>query len=145
MAGQRVTDILAISQALRGRPDLKGKRLFIAARSFLTIPALFAACIDPGIDGLYLAGGLSSFADIVATEDYRQPFSNFVPNILMHTDLPELAASLAPRRLVLGGPVNGAGQTLASADVRKQYNALHIELLGTAAWDQASIRVLLDR
>jgi hypothetical protein len=66
-----------------------------------------------------------------------------VPNLLLHTDLPELAASLAPRRVILGGTVNGAGQTLTSPDVRQQYGAPHIELLATAAWDEASIRRLL--
>jgi dienelactone hydrolase len=139
LAGQRVTDILAIVQALRARPELKGKRLSIAAHGFMTVPALFAAAIEPGIDGLYLAGGLTSFADIVAAEDYRQPFSNFVPNLLLHTDLPEVAASLAPRRIVLGGCVDGAGKPMAAADVRRQYGAAHMDVQPEAAWDAAGI------
>jgi dienelactone hydrolase len=139
LAGQRVTDILAIVQALRARQDLKGKPLFIAARGFMTVPALFAAGIEPGIAGLYLAEGLTSFADVAAAEDYRQPFGNFIPNLLMHTDLPEVAASVAPRRVVLGGFVNGAGRSLAPAEVRKQYDAPNIEVLADATWDAAGI------
>jgi dienelactone hydrolase len=139
LVGQRVTDILAIVQALRARQDMKGKRLFIAARGFLTVPALFAASVEPAIAGLYLMEGLTSFADITATEDYHQPFGNFVPNLLMHTDLPAVAASIAPRRVVLGGFVNGAGRSLAPAEVGKQYDAPHIAVLADAAWDAASI------
>jgi pimeloyl-ACP methyl ester carboxylesterase len=140
LAGQRVTDILAIVQSLRARQDLKGKPLFVAARGFLAVPALFAAAVEPAIGGLYLAGGVVSFADIIATEDYKQPFSNFVPDLLLHTDLPQLAASIAPRRVVLGGAVNGAGQRLAPEEVRKQYGeAAHLEVLSDAAWDPAGI------
>ena len=140
LAGQRVTDILAIVQALRARQDLNGKRLFIAARGFLTVPALFAAVIEPAIKGLYLVEGLTSFADLAATEDYQQPFGNFVPNLLLHTDLPRLTATIAPRRVVLAGFVNGAGQTLVAAEVRKQYgDAPHIEVLAGGAWDAAAI------
>lgn len=140
LVGQRVTDILAIVQGLRARQDLKEKPVFIAARGFLAVPALFAAAVEPAVGGLYLAGGLVSFADITATEDYNQPFGNFVPNLLLHTDLPQLAASLAPRRIVLGGLVNGAGHRLAPEEVRKQYGEVtHIQVQADAAWDPAGI------
>ena len=140
LAGQRVTDLLAIVQGLRGRPDLSGKRLILAARGAPTVPALFAAALEPAIDGLYLAGGLVSFQSIVDTEDYSCPFSNFVPDLLLHTDLPELAASVAPRRVVLAGAVDGAGRKLASEDVRKQYGgAANTKVQPDARWDSASI------
>src|SRR5262249_49498532 len=134
------TDIQAIVQGLRGRADFKGKKLFMAARGATTVPALFAAAVEPGIDALYLAGGLSSFADVVDAEDYRQPFGNFVPNILLHTDLPEIAASLAPRRLVLSGVVDGAGKALDAAAVRKQYQGSNIEVVAAGPWDAATIQ-----
>jgi hypothetical protein len=75
----------------------------------------------------------------VDTEDYNHPFSNFVPNLLLHTDLPELAASMAPRRVVLAGAVDGAGRKLPHDDVRRQYGAAHIEVLPDALWDPAAI------
>ena len=140
LAGQRVTDLLAVVQGLRSRPDLKGRRLILAARGFPTVPALFAAAMEPAIDGLYLAGGLVSFQSVVDTEDYDQPFGNFVPNLLLHTDLPELAASLAPRRVVLAGAVDGAGHRLAPEEVRKHYGgAAHVEVLPDALWDSPGI------
>ena len=112
----------------------------LAARGFPTVPALFAAALEPEIDRLYLAGGLVSFQSIVDTEDYDHPFGNFVPNLLLHTDLPELAASLAPRRVVIAGAVDGAGKTMAPEDVRKQYaDASHVEVLPDALWSPASI------
>ena len=139
MAGQRVTDLLAIVEGLRARQELAGKPLFVAARDFLTVPALFAAAVQPHISALYLAGGLVSFTDVVETENYRHPFGNFVPDLLLHTDLPELAASMAPRRIVLGGAVNAAGQRMAAEEVRKQYGAGHIEVRAEAEWNPEAI------
>jgi hypothetical protein len=140
LAGQRVTDLLAVVEGLRARPDLKGKRLVLAARSTPCVPAVFTAAIEPAIDALYLAGGLVSFESIVETEDYNHPFGNFVPNLLLHTDLPELVASMAPRRVVLAGAVDGAAQRLAPDLVRKQYAGLaHVEVLADALWDPANI------
>jgi hypothetical protein len=140
LAGQRIADLLAVVHGLRARPDLEGKSLVLAARGFPTVPALFAAALEPEIDRLYLAGGLVSFQSIVDTEDYDHPFGNFVPNLLLHTDLPELAASLAPRRVVIAGAVDGAGKTMSQEDVRKQYaGASHVDVLPDALWNPASI------
>jgi len=139
MVGQRVTDLLAVAQGLLGRPDLHGKRLTMAARGATTVPALFTAILEPAIAGLYLAGGLVSFQSIVDTEDYNHPFGNFVPNLLLHTDLPEMAATMAPRRVILAGTVDGAGRKMAPADVRRQYSGTNVEVLPEAQWDPAGI------
>jgi hypothetical protein len=140
LVGQRVTDLLAVVEGLRGRQELSGRRLILAARGTPSVPALFTAAVEPTVDGLYLAGGLVSFQSIVETENYNHPFGNFVPHLLQHTDLPELAASLTPRRVVLAGAVDGAGRKMAPEDVRKQYaGAANIEVLPEALWDPASI------
>src|SRR5262249_22040492 len=39
LLGQRVTDLLAVIRGLRARPDLKARRLIIAARGTATVPA----------------------------------------------------------------------------------------------------------
>ena len=112
----------------------------MAARGFLTVPALLAAVVEPEIGALYLAGGIVSFASIVETENYSQPFSNFAPNLLLHTDLPQLAGSIAPQRVALGGLVNGAGQRLSPEQVHKKYGeAAHIHVTADAVWDAAGI------
>src|SRR5439155_7433597 len=69
---------------------LAGKPLMLAAGGRLTVPALFAAALDSKIARLYLSGGLVSYRSIVETEEYNVPFANFVPGVLLHTDLPEV-------------------------------------------------------
>ena len=114
LAGQRVTDILSIVRGLKARAP----RIILAARGILTVPAQFAAALEPAIDSLYLADGLISFRSIVETEIYKYPFGNFVPNLLAHTDLPELTASLAPRRVTLAGAIDGSGNRMSVEAVR---------------------------
>jgi dienelactone hydrolase len=140
LAGQRVADLLAVVQGLRARRDLSGRRLILAARGDPAVPALFTGALEPAVDALYLAEGLVSFQNLVETEDYDHPFGNFVPNLLLHTDLPELARAMAPRRVTLAGAADGAGRKLAPEAVRQEYGAAaNVTLLPDARWDPESI------
>jgi len=140
LAGQRVTDILAIVDGLRSRPEFARRRVILAARGVLTVPAQFAAAIEPVLDVLYLCDGLISFRSIVETEVYKYPFGNFVMNLLGHTDLPELTASLAPRRVTLAGAIDGAGNRLAIDAVQAAFGtASNIRVLPESAWNPADI------
>ena len=91
LLGQRVTDILAVAQAMRGR------RTVLIASGHTVVPAVCATALDPKIDVLYAAGGLRSWASLLEGEDYSEPFANFVPGILSRTDLPQIRASLGSR------------------------------------------------
>ncbi len=140
LAGQRVADLLAVLQGLRARQDLGGRRLILAARGDPAVPALFTGALEPAVDALYLAGGLVSFQNLIETEDYEHPFGNFVPNLLLHTDLPELARAMAPRRVVMAGAADGAGRKLEPETVRQEYGgAENVTVLGEATWDAESI------
>ncbi len=136
MLGQRVTDLLALVSALRNRPELQGMQVSVAARGQLTVPVLFLAALEQSVRSLYLAGGLISFRSIIETLDYEHPFANFVPRLLHETDLPQLAASLADRKLILAGTVDGSGRTLPVSDVEKIYgNVQNLVILPKADWN----------
>ncbi len=140
LAGQRVTDILAVVRGLRTRPEFAGRRVIVAARGVLTVPAQFAAVLEPAIGSLYLAEGLISFRSIVETEEYNYPLGNFVPNLLAHTDLPELTVSLAPRPVTLAGAIDGAGNRMAAEAVRAEFSsASNIRVLQEPAWGPSDI------
>ncbi len=140
LAGQRVTDILAIVQGLSKRPDFLRRQVVLAARGMLTVPAQFAAVLEPAIGSLYLAEGLISFRSIVETELYKCSFGNFVPNLLAHTDLPELTVSLAPRRVTLAGTVDGAGNRMTPEAVRAEFpSAPNVRILPEPGWSPSDI------
>ena len=90
LIGQRTADLLAVINAVSQRR----KPVAIAARGKMCVPALFAAHIAGGISSVYLASGLESFRSIVDSENYNEPLANFVPGILNHTDLPEIAKTV---------------------------------------------------
>ncbi|MFN7996316.1 MAG: acetylxylan esterase [Bryobacteraceae bacterium] len=136
LLGQRVTDILALASALRAHPALGGRPLRVAASGRLAIPSLFAAALDPAISSAYLVGGLVSYRSVVETENYSTTFADFVSGILLHTDLPEVAASMAPRKLILAGTLNAAGQPADAGAMRTLYGAReHIVIRPEPKWD----------
>ncbi|MDZ7640252.1 MAG: acetylxylan esterase [Bryobacterales bacterium] len=144
LLGQRVTDILAAIQGLRSRPQWARRPIAIAALGFTTVPALFAAAIGKGVGSLYLANGLLSFEALCQEEDYNHPFGNFIPRLLLHTDLPSVAISLAPNRITLGGAVDGAGGALPLERIRQTYpgdgpRTAHIRFQLQGDWDAAAI------
>jgi dienelactone hydrolase len=140
LAGQRVTDILAVIRGLRARSEFANRPVILAARGVLTVPAQFAAALEPAVGNLYLAEGLISFQSIVDTEVYKYPFGNFVPNLLAHTDLPELTVSLAPRRVTIAGAVDAAGNRMAVESVRSEFSAAsHIRVLPEPGWSPSDI------
>jgi len=143
LLGQRVTDLLAVAAAVRKLRVAHGRRLVLAARREMTVPALFAAALDPRIDSLYLADGLISYRSIIETEEATHTFADYLPSVLLHTDLPELAASLAPRPVLLAGAVDARGDAVVPAIVSQAYRyAGNVRLLPAAKWDLAALRVL---
>ena len=109
LLGQRVTDILALVEALKD-----GRGVVLAANGKLTVPALFAAALTRDVAHVYLAGGLASLRSVVETEDSHEPLSNLAFNLLAHTDLPQLAAAVAPRRVTMGREAAWNFETLSA-------------------------------
>jgi dienelactone hydrolase len=133
LLGQRVTDLLAVIEAV-GAGEWGGTPL-LAARGQLTVPAVCAASLSPKVSGLYLADHLISWRSLAETENYRHPFANFVPDVLRSTDLPQIADTLAPRKLTIAGVLDGAGKPVAAADVHRVYSSSNIEIREETAWD----------
>ena len=138
LLAQRIEDILAAAQAMRNEPSLGG-HLTVAARGRLTVPALFAFAASSSIDSLYLAGGLASYQNLLGTENYHEPLSNFAWNLFRVTDLPQLAKDAAPRRIHLAGAVDAANSLMDTAVLRSIYSAGNIEISASPDWDEKAL------
>jgi hypothetical protein len=132
LLGQRVADFITVLLAL-GTGEW-GTVTGLAARGQLTIPALCAASIF-GNTYVYLAEHLISWRSLAETEDYRHPFANFIPDVLRSTDLPEIAATLAPRKLTIAGVLDGAGKPVPASDAKRVYSSSNVEIREETAWD----------
>ncbi len=133
LLGQRVTDLVAVIEALASAEW--GGTPLLAARGQLTVPALSAASLSSKVAGLYLADHLISWRSLAGTEDYRHPLANFIPDVLRSTDLPQIAGTLTPRKLILAGVLDGGGKPVPVPDAKRAYSSPNIEIREEAAWD----------
>lgn len=137
LVGQRVTDILAVQEALRHHEGVAGHPFIVAARGEMTVLAQLAAALDADFSALYLSGGLLSFRNILETDYYTHPFGNFLPGVLRHTDLPELPG---PKRVIMAGTVNAAGQPVPTESVKAAYSKLsNLEVRREGLWDAGTL------
>jgi hypothetical protein len=138
MLGQRVTDILSLVEFLKQNPRTTKRPIRLAASGALAVPALCAAALTPNIDRLYLNRPLVSFQAIVESENYSHTFANFVPGFLNHTDLPEILATLAPKKVILAGVVDAETNTMSIDAVQVAYSKAgsmeHVTIEPTADW-----------
>jgi len=100
LLGQRVTDIIAYTEALlREYPRAS---VALAAREGMTVPALCAAGLTPHISKLYLARPLPAWRRVAEDEDQTCPLANVVMGALAVADMAQIARSVAPRPVTAG-------------------------------------------
>lgn len=131
LLGQRVSDILAVVRAATAL--YKAGSVHVAALSHLTVPALCAAAIEPKIASLHLSRHLVSWRSLAVTEQYEHPFANFLPGILRITDLPQIAALIAPRPVTISA--------LSDPTAASLYSGAHIRIVNTPQWSTATFGV----
>jgi cephalosporin-C deacetylase-like acetyl esterase len=122
LLGQRVTDIVAMVQALASA--YARAEIVLAARDRMTVPALCAAALEPRVARVYLARHLASWRSVAESEQYSHPLANFAPDILRHTDLPQIAHSIAPRPVTVAGTVGADGKLLGGEEPAWNFDAL---------------------
>lgn len=128
----RVRDALAALAWLRTRPEVDGARIVLTASGLGSIVALHAAAIDGALGGVVCWDVLSSFRSLIAAEHYPWTADAFLPGVLQHYDLPELAASLAcPVHLL--GLRDGTGNPAGDAELARYAHAAHVEVMQAAS------------
>ncbi len=121
LTGQRVYDVLRVLQAVRERkPD---SRIVLAGEGYGGLLALFAAALDTSVDGVVVDSSLADYMSLVRDPYYRFHTRWFVPDILVHFDLPWVAAAVAPRRLWIARPLDSRGKRRALSEVERVYQA----------------------
>ena len=111
IVGVRAGDVLRLAATVTAREDIDDGGVTGVARGVLGPVLLHAAALDrstpPAFSNVALIGSLLSYASLVENEDYRAELVHAsVPGALTAYDLPDLAASLAPRPLLLAGSID---------------------------------------
>ena len=108
IAGLHASDI---SRVLRSVDALRNTEIYGVARSEMGTALLYAAAFDTSIKKVALIEPLSSYEALIMNHQYRSNFvMGAVPGSLKAFDLPELVATLVPRKVLFINPANGMGE-----------------------------------
>ena len=111
IVGIRAVDVVRLVNMLR--KDQQIKEVYGMARKTMCAPLLYAAAFDKGIKRICLIDPLSSYRSFVMNRFYDPHFLySTVAGALKVYDLPDLEASLAPRKLMMINIVNGQDKTV---------------------------------
>jgi pimeloyl-ACP methyl ester carboxylesterase len=121
LLGQWTFDVLCLLDWLAVQPALDPRRVVAAGIGQAGLVALCAAgVLEERLAGALVLGGPVSYV----TEEAYGPgtfMGLLAPGILKWADVPQLAALVAPRRLVLADGVTPQGKKLLEKDLREAY------------------------
>ncbi|MCE5345512.1 MAG: alpha/beta hydrolase family protein [Bacteroidales bacterium] len=101
---------------------------------------LHAAAFDHVITRVALVEPYSSYSSIVMNRFYKTGFvHSLVPGALTAYDLPDLAASLAPRKLMIAGMTDGNGKTADTENINNDLDIIKNAFLYNNANSQLSV------
>ena len=118
IVGIMAGDVVRLAQLIKKRKGIDS--LFGFARKELSPVLLHAAAFNPAISRVALIEPYSSYQSIVRNHFYNPAFINgIVPGALTAYDLPDLAASLAPGKLMMVNVTDGAGKRTDTESIKK--------------------------
>jgi cephalosporin-C deacetylase-like acetyl esterase len=146
LVGLRTRDVLGAVEYLLSRKEVDRRRISAAGHGLGGLLVLYAAALDERIQSAAVTGALLSYSAITESELYTHRFGAFVPGVLRDFDLPEVAALVAPRRLLLLNIVDQLHRRVDPEEVHRTYqpaagvyriagagDALQIDVAATSA------------
>lgn len=132
MLGMRTRDVLCARDYLETRSDIDRSKISVVGQGSAGLLVLHAAALDERIRSVALSGALVSYAAVVDNEIYAHRPSLFPPAGLTKYDLPELAALVAPRPLLLLNAVDHIQERVELDRVAQTYSSTSriFDLLG---------------
>jgi hypothetical protein len=120
--GMRVQDVVRSVDYARSRADIDKQQLRIAGKGAGALSVLFAAVLDERISNITLERGLLSYRTLARADRYTHGTGIFVPGILKHFDLPQVAAGLAGRKLIMASPVDHRKRPVDLEEAKRWYS-----------------------
>jgi len=102
--------------------------------------ALHAAAMEPRIKQLTLLNSLASWSAVVKTPISHNQLTNVVPGALAVYDLPDLAAAVAPRSLIIHFPTDPTRQEMTLQAALDAYRVARAAYIKAGAEKQLIIR-----
>jgi cephalosporin-C deacetylase-like acetyl esterase len=119
--GMRVQDVVRSVEYALSREDVNQKNLRVVGKGAGALWVLYAAALDPRISDVVADGGLVSYRSLAQVDRYLHGAHLFIRDVLLHFDLPQVAATVANRKLALVSPVDPMMKPLSAAAARQAY------------------------
>ena len=118
IVGIRAGDVVRLTRLLKKNSGIS--EVYGFARKEMAPVLLHAAAFDPVITRIALIEPYASYQSIVMNHFYNSSFIlGVVPGALKAYDLPDLAGSLAPRKLMMAGTTDGYGKKTDPESIAK--------------------------
>lgn len=138
IVGIRACDVVRLTHLLKKRKEID--EVYGFARKEMAPVLLHAAAFDSAITRIALIEPYSSYQSIVMNRFYNPKFvQSIVPGALTAYDLPDLAASLAPRKLIMIGVTDGLGNTTDTESINNDLAIIKIAYRNKKAVGQLNI------
>lgn len=122
LIGQRVWDILRALDYLESRSDVDASQIRILGNGSAGLAALMATALDERVRSILINRTLATYLSVVDSEGYALALDWFVPGILQHFDIPDIAAAIYPRPVWIANAVDAEGTILPESAVREIYS-----------------------
>lgn len=130
LLGMRVQDVVRCVDYTMQREGVDARRVHLIGKGRAALWCLYAAAIDNRIANLICADGLFTYRKLALADRYLYGADVFVPDILRYLDLPEVAAAITPRPLVLIEPKDAMMKTCEPEQAEEAYR-----------WTRAAYRI----
>lgn len=121
LLGMRVQDVVRTVDYVNSRHDTDGKNLHVIGKGMAGLWCLYAAALDPRIRSLISVESLLSYRSLTQSDRYLYGADVFVPDVLLHFDLPQVAAAMADRPLTLIQPKDAMKNTVPANAAEEAY------------------------
>jgi hypothetical protein len=141
LQGMRVWDSLACANYLKSRPDVDLGQFKVAGQAWAGMTALLTAALEPSVTMVAVARVPVSFGQIALSEVYTQPVSLMVDSVLKDFDLPDILASLCPKRLLILNPVDSLNRMMDTKEALLHLKLVQARYQSSGFLDRLDIKV----
>ena len=138
LLGQWCWDVIRMLDYLTARDDVEARNIALVSRGAGALVAVCAGCLDERVHAVATFGMLASFLTPSPFQGHHM--ATMVPFLLDIGDVEHLAALLAPRDLIIAGPVNAKNLPLSDQDSRAAFQFTR----RTYGWFQAVRQLRVD-
>ncbi len=138
ITGIQAGDVVRLTRLLENNTDITD--IYGFARKEISPVLLHAAAFDSTISRVALIEPYASYRSVVTERFYNPAFvPSLVPGALQSYDLPDLAASLTPRKLLMAGVMDGLGSPAEPEDIAGHLDIIKAGYQHKDAFDQLDV------